>query len=44
LCDRRLGIAKALYYRTDMKFKSIKMYMELHLRLFHNYWFSTVAL
>jgi hypothetical protein len=44
LCDRRLGIARALFYRTDMKFRSIKMYMGLHLRLFHNHWFSTVAL
>lgn len=44
LCDRRLGIARALNYRTGMKFTSIKMYMELRLRLFHNHWFSTVAL
>jgi hypothetical protein len=44
LCDQRLGIARALYYRTDVKFRSIKMYMELHSRLFHNHWFSTVAL
>jgi hypothetical protein len=45
LCHRKLGIARALHDRTDMKFcENTDVRGTAIARLFHNHRFSTVAL